>query len=178
MCMIFVWAADPEFKHVTKKIRSDLTLHLLYKTTNEKEEKWLNILTTAEKALPYIEQTYGPYPYKQYSFIHGGDGGMEYPMATLLAGPGLGGVFHEWMHSWYQGMLGTNESMYAWMDEGFTSWATDLVEDYYYEAKLRKDPDNSGLKQLLDKRHESLPLYHADPYDNYFSLVRSRLEEQ
>src|SRR5450432_2492356 len=140
----FVWAADPEFKHVTKKIRSDLTLHLLYKTTNEKEEKWLNILTTAEKALPYIEQTYGPYPYKQYSFIHGGDGGMEYPMATLLAGPGLGGVFHEWMHSWYQGMLGTNESMYAWMDEGFTSYATDLVENYYYETIVRQHPDNVG----------------------------------
>ena len=24
----------------------------------------------------------------QYSFIHGGDGGMEYPMATLIKGPG------------------------------------------------------------------------------------------
>ena len=32
-----MWAADPEFKHVTKKIRNDLTLHLLYKTTNEQE---------------------------------------------------------------------------------------------------------------------------------------------
>ena len=35
----FVWAADPEFIHVTKKIRSDLTLHLLYKKTNEDEKK-------------------------------------------------------------------------------------------------------------------------------------------
>ena len=117
----FVWAADPEFKHVTKKIRSDLTLHLLYKTTNEQEKKWLNILDMADKALPYIEQTYGPYPYKQYSFIHGGDGGMEYPMATLLKDSG--GWMHEFMHSWYQGMLGTNELKYAWMDEGFTQYA-------------------------------------------------------
>lgn len=37
----------------------------------------------------------------QYSFIQGGDGGMEYPMATLLIGPGLGTAFHEWLHSWY-----------------------------------------------------------------------------
>ena len=117
----FVWAADPEFKHVTKKIRSDLTLHLLYKTTNEQESKWLNILATAEKALPYMEKTYGAYPYKQYSFIHGGDGGMEYPMATLLKD--AGGWMHEWMHSWYQGMLGTNELKYPWMDEGFTQYA-------------------------------------------------------
>ncbi len=117
----FVWAADPEFKHVTKKIRSDLTLHLLYKTSNAPEKNWLNILDNAEKILPYIERTYGPYPYKQYSFIHGGDGGMEYPMATLLADPGA--WMHEWMHSWYQGMLATNELKYPWMDEGFTQYA-------------------------------------------------------
>ena len=76
---------------------------------------------TAEKALPYMEKTYGAYPYKQYSFIHGGDGGMEYPMATLLKD--AGGWMHEWMHSWYQGMLGTNELKYPWMDEGFTQYA-------------------------------------------------------
>jgi hypothetical protein len=117
----FVWAADPEFIHVTKKLRGDLTLHLLYKKTNEQEAKWLNILNVAEKMLPYMEQTYGAYPYKQYSFIHGGDGGMEYPMATLLKD--AGGWMHEWMHSWYQGMLASNELKYPWMDEGFTQYA-------------------------------------------------------
>jgi hypothetical protein len=117
----FVWAADPEFKHLTKKIRNDLTLHLLYKTTNEQEKKWLNILDVAAKVIPYIEQTYGAYPYKQFSFIHGGDGGMEYPMATLLKD--AGGWMHEFMHSWYFGLLGTNELKYPWMDEGFTQYA-------------------------------------------------------
>ena len=38
-----------------------------------------------------------------------------------LKGPSLGTAIHEWMHSWYQMMLGTNESLYAWMDEGFTT---------------------------------------------------------
>ena len=117
----FVWAADPGFKHVTKKIRNDLTLHLLYKPTNATDEKWLLILTQAAQILPFMEKTYGPYPYHQYSFIHGGDGGMEYPMATLLKEPA--GWMHEWMHSWYQGMLGTNELRYGWMDEGFTQYA-------------------------------------------------------
>src|SRR5438067_5241584 len=30
----FMWAADPEYKHVSRKVRKDLTIHLLYKTTN------------------------------------------------------------------------------------------------------------------------------------------------
>src|SRR5450432_4355702 len=80
----FVWAADPEFIHVSKKMRNDLTMHLLFKTSMSPEKSWLHILEVFEQALPYIEKTYGPYPYKQYSFIQGGDGGMEYPMATLL----------------------------------------------------------------------------------------------
>jgi len=152
----FVWAADPEFKHITKKIRNDLTLHLLYKTTNEKEEKWLNILATAEKAMPYLEHTYGPYPYKQYSFIHGGDGGMEYPMATLLKD--AGGWMHEWMHSWYQGMLGTNELKYPWMDEGFTQYAA--ARNWGF---LNKD---TSAEQTFKK-----------DYNNYFYLTKSNYQE-
>ncbi len=152
----FVWAADPGFKHVTKKIRNDLTLHLLYKKTNEKEDKWLNILTTAEKALPYIEHTYGVYPYKQYSFIHGGDGGMEYPMATLLKD--AGGWMHEWMHSWYQGMLGTNELEYPWMDEGFTQYAA--ARNWGF---LNKD---TSADQTFKKE-----------YSNYFYLAKSNVQE-
>ena len=80
------------------------------------------MLAAAEKALPFVEKTFGPYPYNQYSFIDGGDGGMEYPMATLIAGPGA--WLHEWLHSWYYGMLAHNESVYPWMDEGFTDYAT------------------------------------------------------
>ena len=162
----FVWAADPEFIHVTKKIRGDLTLHLLYKKTNEQEKKWLNILDMAEKALPFIEQTYGPYPYKQYSFIHGGDGGMEYPMATLLKD--AGGWMHEWMHSWYQGMLATNELNYPWMDEGFTQYAAarnwgHLNKDTSAEQTFKREINNYFY---LAKSNYQEPL---TTYSDYFS---------
>jgi aminopeptidase N len=57
------------------------------------------------------------------------DGGMGYPMATLISGErnmrSLTGVtVHEGAHSWYYGVLGNNENFYEWMDEGFTSFAT------------------------------------------------------
>ncbi|MEK7225051.1 MAG: M1 family metallopeptidase, partial [Bacteroidota bacterium] len=121
----FAWAADPDFIHKSKKIRDSLTLHLLYKPTNASAAEWEKVLADAEKALPMIEKTFGHYPYKQFSFIHGGDGGMEYPMATLCIGPGA--WLHEWLHNWYYGLLGTNESLYGWMDEGFTTYAEDRV---------------------------------------------------
>ena len=132
----FMWAADPEYIHKSIRIRDsipatkttaakpELTLHLLYKSTNAKAEAWEKVLSDASTVLPFLEKHFGLYPYKQYSFIHGGDGGMEYPMSTLLIGPGA--WLREWMHNWYQGVLATNESLYGWMDEGFTSYLEDL----------------------------------------------------
>lgn len=151
----FMWAADPEFKHLTRKVKKDLTLHLLYKTTASNAATWEKILDDAEKAFPFIEKTFGDYAYKQYSFIHGGDGGMEYPMATLLASPGA--WLHEWMHNWYQGVLATNESLYAWMDEGFTSYADSRIS-----AFLKNE--QNGFAQ-------------AGSYKSYYSLVKSGKEE-
>ena len=150
----FMWAADPEYVHVKKQMNDSLTFHVLYKPTNAKAEDWEGLLDMAQQALPYIEKTFGTYPYKQFSFVHGGDGGMEYPMATLLIGPGA--ALHEWMHSWYYGMLGTNESLYPWMDEGFTQYAEERISSW------------------LEK---SSRFAHADEYAGYYSLVRSGKEE-
>jgi hypothetical protein len=83
-----MWAADPEYIHKKRKVNDSVTLHLLYKVSNTPAAQWEKVLDDAERVFPLIEKTFGVYPYKQYSFIHGGDGGMEYPMATLRVGPG------------------------------------------------------------------------------------------
>ncbi len=118
----FVWAADPDYEHIVRK-QDGVTLNIVYKRVDSLEKNWQTVADAAVTVLPYMEKRFGKYPYPQYSFIQGGDGGMEYPMATLIKGPSLGTVFHEWMHSWYQMMMGTNESLYPWMDEGFTTYA-------------------------------------------------------
>lgn len=152
----FAWAADPGYTHRTRKLRDNIVVHLLYKPTNAAASDWEAILDMAEKAMPYIEKKFGQYPYKQYTFIHGGDGGMEYPMATMLSTPS--GALHELMHSWYQGVIGTNESLYAWMDEGFTNYAMDRVRSF-----LRNDSSNVFAQ--------------ANNYRSYFNIVRSGKEE-
>jgi Peptidase family M1 domain len=153
----FVWAADNQFKHITRKVRDGMLIHVIYKANEKLETQWQNIADVAEKVLPYIDKTFGKYPYKQYSFIQGGDGGMEYPMATLIKGPSVGTAIHEWMHSWYQMMLGTNESLYPWMDEGFTTFAEERVSNYL-----------AGGKE---------PMHSQDSYDNYFGIVKRGIEE-
>lgn len=151
----FMWAADPHFIHKSLKISDGITLRLLCKPAGKGPEEWEQILTLAQKAYPFMKKTFGAYPYKQYSFITGGDGGMEYPMATLLASPGA--WLHEWFHSWYQGVIATNESKFPWMDEGFTSYAEDRTKAWL-----------AG---------ESEELAQAGNYKSYINLARSGYEE-
>jgi hypothetical protein len=180
----FMWAADPDYKHIVKKVPNGPTINVLYnykENDYKNDSAWQQVADAAVKVLPFIESKFGKYPYAQYSFIHGGDGGMEYPMATLLAGPGLGTVFHEWMHTWYQMILGTNESLYAWMDEGFTSYAEDVVSSYYkntvsideYKEALKRNPNNKTLSDLMP----SLPQQHSGGYIGYLMLAKSGVEE-
>jgi hypothetical protein len=197
----FAWAADPEYKHISRSIPNGPTIHVLYKSKPTKaafdamseesqaaygndfnkyiaswDGQWEKMADAAVIVYPFIKKTFGEYPYRQYSFIQGGDGGMEYPMATMLVGSGLGTAFHEWMHSWYQMMLGTNESLYAWMDEGFTEYSTNLVEEYYRQQTIANS--SPADKKISDSVVAAkLPLYHADNYTGYINLAKSGREE-
>ena len=178
----FVWSADPEYIHLVRQMpNGGPALHVLYnykENTPANDTAWKTVADAAVAVLPFMEQHFGKYPYPQYSFIQGGDGGMEYPMATLLSSSSLGTVFHEWMHSWYQMMLGTNESMYAWMDEGFTEFSSQLVDDYYTEKVRRVNAGNKqGAMRYYDSVGAILPLHHQGSYNSYFNLAQSKLEE-
>ncbi|MFY7900428.1 MAG: M1 family metallopeptidase [Chitinophagaceae bacterium] len=178
----FVWAADTAYKHISKKVGSTV-LHAFYKAKDATADSaWNNVLWASEKVMPFIENKYGKYPYPQYSFIQGGDGGMEYAMATLLKNSGLGTVFHEWMHSWYQHILGTNESLFGWMDEGFTSFAESEVSAYYNQNWALQSPfiseaTKANIIKAIEKNKTQLPTNQFNSYDSYFKLVKSGFEE-
>jgi hypothetical protein len=177
----FMWAADDHYKHLSKQVRPNLTLHVYYKEKGGAEDSaWANVLWAAEKVLPYMEKKFGAYPYPQYSFVQGGDGGMEYAMATLLKGPGLGTAFHEWMHTWYQHILGTNESLFPWMDEGFTSYAEEDITHYYNLNIAASSPyiSESAKKRLsiANEKAKAQFVQYAN-YAGYIALAKSGLEE-
>jgi hypothetical protein len=163
----FVWAADPDYEHLVRK-QDGVVINVVYKKVDSLKKNWETIADAAVIVLPYIEKRFGKYTYPQYSFIQGGDGGMEYPMATLIKSASLGTVFHEWMHSWYQMMLGTNESLYPWMDEGFATYAEQEVSAFYDKTK--------GITKS-DEEKNALPEDHSGSYRGYYFLLNQKLEE-
>lgn len=170
----FMWAADPDYTHESKQIPGGPLINIFYKKSSSDATKWKAMLDSAVVAYPYIKKTFGAYPYKQFSFVHGGDGGMEYPMSTLIKSSGTGTAIHEWMHSWYQGMMATNESEYAWMDEGFTQYAEDRVLVYLRKQKGFAQEDNYAAYFDLAKNSRAEPLTtHADHFESNFAYSRS-----
>jgi hypothetical protein len=164
----FMWAADPDYKHTTLTRADGNVLHFFYQEGDATTTNWELLPGIMDKAFDFINANYGYYPYKKYAFIQGGDGGMEYPMGTLITGErslnSLVGVsVHELMHSWYQMVLASNESLYAWMDEGFTSYASDEVMNY-----LRKE----GLIQ-----GEAVADPHLSDVTGFLNFVQSGMEE-
>lgn len=147
----FAWAADPDYMHDVVQVPDGPTLHFVYKS-DVNIENWKALQPKTVKAIQYINKHFGKYPFEQFSVIQGGDGGMEYPMATLIVGkdgslPGLISVtVHEMLHNWYQGVLATNESLYPWMDEGFTSYAQDRTLNH-----LKEEPKDDPLGPTIGR---------------------------
>ena len=158
----FTWAADPDYIHDIYPGPNGVDLHFFYKDNPEIIENWKKLQPITASLMQFYNNTIGPYPYEQYSVVHGGDGGMEYAMLTLINGgrsyEGLVGVTaHELAHSWFQHVLATNEMKHEWMDEGFTSFIS-----AYAEAAV------------LDKQ-DDFPIESS--YMRYFALARSGNEQ-
>ena len=158
----FMWAADPEYLHDTLQVEDGPTLHFLYKNDPEIIENWQKLQPKTAEAMEFLSKNIGKYPYEQYSVVHGGDGGMEYAMSTLITGgsnySGLVGVMiHELAHSWFQHILANNELKHGWMDEGFT----EFIETLCKNSILGKNEQNP----------------FASHYKSYFSLVASGKEQ-
>ena len=147
----FFWGADPDFVHTKTQVPNGPTLHFFYQaeqiSVQASEEENANYLSYWEQlpeflvgAFEYANEHFGAYPYPQYTTIQGGDGGMEYPMGTLITGArSLGSLVgvsvHEMYHSWYQNVIATNEALYAWIDEGFTVYASNETMDHLFKQE-------------------------------------------
>ncbi len=165
----FVWAADPDYLKLTHQTQDGITLYAYYQPSVRTDSVWGKLLPIMDEAMQFIQRHYGPYPYPSYSFIQGGDGGMEYPMATLVTGNRnlislVGVCVHELLHSWFQMILASNESRYPWLDEGFTNYAEVETMNYI-------------LRKGLIPGYTENPNEHQSTVENYIEFIKSKLEE-
>ena len=72
------------------------------------------------------------------------EGGMEYPMIVFCNRPTPETLYsvtdHEFGHTWFPMVVGSNERRYAWMDEGFN----EFINYYNWQKKFGLPPAHRG----------------------------------
>ena len=173
----FVWAADPKYIHTTHQVEGGPLMRFFYtEKKGEPAKNWEELPKYMERFFQLADSLVGPYPYPEFSFIQGGDGGMEYPMATLMMGRGklkgmVGLAVHEAMHNWFYGMIATNENRYPWIDEGFTTFVENIIMQKLFpeEGVRASNPHYSNYLGYVQQYEAGKTEVLTTPSDHYLT---------
>ena len=114
---------------------------------------WGRSTEYVKKSIEFNSNKWYEYPYPAATAVAGGPGGMEYP-GIVFCGmyartAGLMNVNdHEFGHTWFPMIVGSNERLYGWMDEGFNTFINSLsTQDFNngeYKSKQKPDMNRIG----------------------------------
>jgi len=174
----FAWFADKRFLVLKGEVvlphsKDTVTTWAMFTPQNAK--LWANSLEYLHDGTYYYSLWNGDYPYKHVTAIDGtisAGGGMEYPMITVIGNASNKEelevvIVHEVGHNWFYGILGSNERVHGWMDEGLNT----LNEMRYVQTKY---PDNTRFSDMVaGGRFHLNDLDHHDSGDVMYRTLAS-----
>jgi hypothetical protein len=121
----FAWAAARHFIWDAVGVNGGKTLAMSFYPPSA-QPIWKNATRYAKLAIERYSAQWAPFPYPTASNVNGVEGGMEYPMIVFVRAADTLGLYrvtdHEFGHTWFPMVVGSNERRYGWMDEGFNSF--------------------------------------------------------
>ena len=102
-----------------------------YPVECEGDSAWGRSTEYTKTSIENYSKRWFEYPYPAATNVAGNEGGMEYPGIVFCGweskGEELWGVTdHEFGHIWFPMIVGSNERLFAWMDEGFNTFINSL----------------------------------------------------
>ena len=106
------------------------------------------------------------YSYPAATNVAGNEGGMEYPGIVFCGyeskGEDLWGVTdHEFGHNWFPMIVGSNERLFAWMDEGFNTFINGLSSHDFNNGEYKQKTANMHESSLVLTNPETEPVMAA-----------------
>ena len=113
----------------------------VYPLESAKDSAWKRSTEFVKAAIENYSSRWYPYPYPVAVNVAGPVSGMEYPGIVFChafsIGRGLWGVTsHEFGHTWFPMIVGSNERKYAWMDEGFNTFINTLSDKDFNKGEF------------------------------------------
>jgi Peptidase family M1 domain len=124
-------------------------------SASEKDENdWRRSTEYTKASIEFYSNYLFEYPYPVATNVAGIVGGMEYPGIVFCGanatGAGLWGVTdHEFGHTWFPMIVGSNERKFAWMDEGFNTYINILSSEAFNEGEYKELPEVGGMSAYI-----------------------------
>jgi hypothetical protein len=144
----FAWFAKKEFiiQYDTVQLNSGRVVDAFTYYYNNKGSLWKSSIDYVKNSVHFYSDAIGNYDYPVVQAVEGpknnSSGGMEYPMVTLITSPDAKAesldavIAHEVGHNWFMSMLGSNERMHTWLDEGLNTYFQFRYEAEKYRANM------------------------------------------
>ncbi len=153
----FSWASSPAFVLDGAKInlpsgKKSLALSA-YPVESAGNDAWGRSTEYVKASIEHYSKQWFEYPYPAATNVAGNEGGMEYPGIVFCSweskGKDLWGVTdHEFGHIWFPMIVGSNERLFAWMDEGFNTFINSLSTEAFNNGEYKEIP--TDLHQMAE----------------------------
>ncbi|MBS7564041.1 M1 family metallopeptidase [Mucilaginibacter sp. Bleaf8] len=113
-----------------------------YPVESDGNNAWGRSTEYTKKSIEYNSAKWFEFPYPVATTVASVVGGMEYPGIVFCGsrskGRDLWGVNdHEFGHTWFPMIVGSNERLYGWMDEGFNTFINTLSTDAFNNGEYK-----------------------------------------
>jgi hypothetical protein len=158
-----VFAASPEYQWDATSYKGSLAF-AYYRPSAA--DLWHEAADMSRMSIQEYSERWFPYPYPQISAVEGPISGMEYPMLAMETHNrdkyGLYNVVtHEIGHNWFPMIVGSNERVYMWQDEGFNTFINTFSEARRYPGQgsqvARSDAYRATIDTLM-RRNQDEPV--------------------
>jgi Peptidase family M1 domain len=137
-----------------------------YPVESDGQDAWGRATEYTKASVENYSKRWFEFPYPAATNVAGNEGGMEYPGIVFCKytdkNKSLWGVTdHEFGHGWFPMIVGSNERLFAWMDEGFNTFINSLsAEDFNNGEYKEPAQDLHQMAEVLTNQNME-PIYTA-----------------
>jgi Peptidase family M1 domain len=135
----------------------------VYPAESKGKDKWSRATEYTKGSIENYSKRWFEYPYPVATNVASNVGGMEYPGIVFCGNNAenedlFGVTDHEFGHTWFPMIVGSNERKYGWMDEGFNTFINSLADDDFNNGEYKSRPTNMEVMATYMFNENSEPI--------------------